>query len=327
MQRIGFIAYPNFQVLSLCTVSVFETANMIAPEPLYELNMLSETGGIIRTSSGLTIETKKFDESEFDTLIVLGTLVDNPVFSPGLLCYVSSAPRKARRVASICTGALVLAEAGLLDHRRVTTHWAYARYFRERFPNLRLEEDRIFIIDGSIWTSAGCTACIDLVLAMIEADAGKELARAVSRNLVMYHRRAGGQSQRSALLEFEPRSDRIQSALDYALQNLRASLTVEHLAEAAHLSPRQFSRAFHQETSQSPAKAIENLRIESAKLMVEQGRHSIDVIARETGFGNRDRMRRAFVRRLGHAPKEIRDDARAKLRGVSRGNDERVLTL
>jgi hypothetical protein len=127
MQRIGFIAYPNFQVLSLCTVSVFECANILAPEPLYDLHMVSEAGGTIRTSCGLALETKKFDDTEFDTLIVLGTLVDKPTFSPGLLSYVKNAPKRARRVASICTGALVLAEAGLLENRRVTTHWAYAR--------------------------------------------------------------------------------------------------------------------------------------------------------------------------------------------------------
>jgi transcriptional regulator GlxA family with amidase domain len=310
MRRIGFIAFPHFQVLSLSTVSVFECANMLAPEPLYDLRILSENGGPIKTSSGLTLETEKFDETEFDTLIVLGTLVDKPTFSPELLTYVRNAPRKARRIASICTGALVLAEAGLLDDRRVTTHWAYARYFRERFPKVKLDEDRIFIADGSIWTSAGCTACIDLALAMVEKDAGKELARSVSRELVMSHRRAGGQTQHSALLEIEPKSDRIQSALEFARRNLHIPLTVDQLAEAAHLSPRQFSRAFHEETGQSPAKAIENLRIETAKVMVEDGRHSIDVIAREVGFGSRDRMRQVFVRRFGQAPQEIRRDAR-----------------
>jgi transcriptional regulator GlxA family with amidase domain len=257
------------------------------------------------------LETEKFDETEFDSLIVLGTLVDKPNFSPGLISYVKNAPRRARRVASICTGALALAEAGLLENRRATTHWAYAPYFRQRFPNVNLEEDRIFIVDGSIWTSAGCAACIDLALAMVEKDAGRELAWAVSRDLVIYHRRAGGQSQHSALLELKPSSDRIQSALNYARCNLRTALTVSQLAEAAHLSPRQFSRAFQQETGQSPAKAIEDLRIEVARLMVEQGRHSIDVIAREAGFGSRDRMRRAFVRRFGQAPQDIRRDARA----------------
>jgi transcriptional regulator GlxA family with amidase domain len=327
MRRIGFIAYPNFQVLSLCTVSAFEAANILAREQLYELEMLSEAGGFIRTSSGLAVETKKFDESEFDTLIVLGTLVDSPTFSPGLLSYVKDSPSKARRVASICTGALVLAQAGLLDHRRATTHWAYARYLRERFSNVRLEEDRDFVSDGPIWTSAGCTACIDLALAMISADAGRELAWSVSRKLYVNHRGIGGQPQHPAPLELDPRSDRIQSALDYARQNLHASLTVDELAEAVHLSSRQFSRAFHRETGQSPAKAVENMRIEAAKLMVEEGRHSIDVIARETGFGNRDRMRRAFVRKLGQAPKGIRDDARAILRAMSRGTDERMLAV
>jgi transcriptional regulator GlxA family with amidase domain len=310
MRRIGFIAFPNFQVLSLSTLSVFECANMLAQEPLYDLHVLSETGGPIRTSSGLTLETKTFDETDFDTLIVLGTLVAKPTFSSDLLEYVRNAPRKARRVASICTGALVLAEAGLLDGRRVTTHWAYARDFRERFPTVNIEEDRIFIIDGPIWTSAGCTACIDLALAMVEKDAGKELARSVARDLVVYHRRAGGQTQHSALLELEPKSDRIQRALDYARRNLHTALTVERLAEAARLSPRQFHRAFQEETGQSPAKAVENLRIETARVMVEDGRHPLAVIAREVGFGDCDRMRRAFIRRFGQSPRGIRRDAR-----------------
>jgi len=311
MKRIGFIAFPDFQVLSLSTLSVFECANMLANEPLYDLRILSEAGGSIRTSSGLTLETRRFDESEYDTLIVLGTLVAKPTFSAGLLAYVRDAPRNARRVASICTGALVLAEAGLLDGRRVTTHWAYAREFRERFPKVKLEEDRIFVIDDPIWTSAGCTACVDLVLAMVEKDEGRELARSVAKELVLYHRRGGGQTQHSALLELQPKSDRIQSALDYARCNLDVPLTVEELAKAACLSPRQFSRAFVEETGQSPARAIENLRVETAKMMLEEGRHSIDIVARETGFGSRDRMRRAFVRRFGQAPREIRRDARA----------------
>jgi transcriptional regulator GlxA family with amidase domain len=311
MRRIGFIAFPSFQVLSLSTLSVFECANMIAQEPLYDLHILSATGGLIRTSSGLVLETETFDETDFDTLIVLGTLVVKPIFSSDLIEYVRNAPRRARRVASICTGALVLAEAGLLDGRRVTTHWAYAREFRERFPTVKVEEDRIFIIDGSIWTSAGCTACIDLVLAMVETDAGKELARSVARELVVYHRRAGGQQQRSALLELEAKSDRIQSALDYGRRNLHTPLTVERLAEAAHLSPRQFSRAFQEETGQSPAKAIENLRIETARVMLGDSRHSLAFVAQQTGFADCNRMRRAFVRRFGQAPREVRRDARA----------------
>jgi len=155
MQRIGFIMFPNFNVLSLSTVAVFETANTAAQEELYETRFLSENGGSIRTSTGLTVETEGFGDTVFDTLIVMGTLLVEP-FSPGLLAYVRNASGKTRRVASICTGALVLAEAGLLDGCRVTTHWAYARELQARFPTLKVEEDRIFIIDGSIWTSAGC---------------------------------------------------------------------------------------------------------------------------------------------------------------------------
>jgi transcriptional regulator GlxA family with amidase domain len=311
MQRIGFIMFPNFNVLSLSTVAVFETANtvaqerQVAQEQPYELHFLSETGGRIRTSTGLIVETEAFDETVFDTLIVCGTLVVEP-FSPGLLAYVKNAPRKARRVASMCTGALVLAEAGLLEGCRVTTHWAYARDLQARFPTLKVEEDRIFIVDGTIWTSAGCTACVDLALAMVEKDVGSEVAKSVARTLVVFHRRAGGQSQHSALLEIEPKSDRIQSALVYAKRNLRTALSVEQLADVAHLSPRQFSRAFHAETGQSPAKAVENLRLEAARLMLEQGRHPVETIAMETGFGDGERMRRAFLRAYGQTPQAIR---------------------
>ena len=219
---------------------------------------------------------------------------------------------RCRRVASTCVGAFVLAEAGLLDGRRATTHWHRARELQARFPNVKVEEDRIFIIDGPVWTSAGMTAGIDLALAMVEQDLGADVARAVARKLVVYHRRAGGQSQHSALLELEPKSDRIQSALAYAKRNLETPLTVGQLAEAAHLSPRQFSRAFRAETGQSPAKAVENLRIEAARLMMEQSRHPIDVIARQTGFADRDRMRRAFLRAFGQPPQVIRRNVRAQ---------------
>jgi transcriptional regulator GlxA family with amidase domain len=232
--------------------------------------------------------------------------------TPGVIKFLRQALKRCRRVASTCTGAFVLAEAGLLDGRRATTHWHRARELQARFPKVKVEEDRIFIIDGPVWTSAGMTAGIDLALAMIEQDLGADVARAVARKLVVYHRRAGGQSQFSALLELEPKSDRIQSVLAYAKRNLDKGLTVERLAEAAHLSPRQFSRAFRAETGQSPAKAIENLRVEAARLMMEQSRHPIDVIARETGFAGSDRMRRAFLRAFGQPPQVMRRNARAE---------------
>jgi len=204
----------------------------------------------------------------------------------------------------------MLAEAGLLDGRRATTHWNRARELRAMFPKVRVEEDRIFIADGPIWTSAGMTAGIDLALALIEKDLGADVARAVARNLVVYHRRAGGQSQFSALLELEPKSDRVQKALDHARRNLKSTLSVQELAEVAALSPRQFSRAFRAETGQSPAKAVEHLRVDSARVLMEQASHSLDTIAAETGFGDRERMRRAFLRTLGQSPQTIRRNSK-----------------
>jgi transcriptional regulator GlxA family with amidase domain len=172
--------------------------------------------------------------------------------------------------------------------------------------------DRIFIQDGPVWTSAGMTAGIDLALALVEADLGAELTRSIAKKLVVYHRRAGGQSQFSALLELEPKSDRIQNVLKHAKQNLRSSLSVEELAQVAHLSPRQFSRLFHAETGQSPARAVENLRVEEARIMVEGGEHSIDEVASYTGFGDRDRMRRAFLRAFGQPPQFLKRSNRLR---------------
>ena len=186
---------------------------------------------------------------------------------------------------------------------------------QKRFPKVNMEADRIFIVDGPVWTSAGMTAGIDLALAMVEKDLSAEVARSVAQQLVVYHRRAGGQSQHSALLQLAPKSDRIQSALAYARRNLHTVLSVERLADAANLSPRQFSRAFRAETGQSPAKAVEHLRVEAARLLMEQSRHPIDVVARESGFADRRRMRQAFLRAFGQPPQVIRRNAHAEASG------------
>jgi transcriptional regulator GlxA family with amidase domain len=309
MQRIGFVIFPDFQMMSLTAASVFEFANIAAEEMIYDVHLLSETGGAIRNSIGLAVHTEPFDDSTFDTLIVGGGTGIAPTM-PGVIAFMQKGMNRARRIASICTGAFVLAEAGILDKRRATTHWLHARDLRSAFPSIKVEEDRIFIVDGAVWTSAGMSAGLDLALAMVEKDLGIEIARNVAKSLVIYHRRAGGQSQFSTLLELEPKSDRIQSALAYAKRNLQTALSVEQLADAAHLSPRQFSRAFKAETGQSPAKAVENLRVEAARLMMEQGRLPIDTVAQETGFADRERMRRAFLRAFGQPPQVIRRNAR-----------------
>ncbi|MGJ7514952.1 GlxA family transcriptional regulator [Pseudomonas baetica] len=304
MRSIGLIVYPGFQVLGLSMSATFELANNAADEPVYNIQLLSETGGLVPTSAGFSVETKAFDQRPFDTLLVMGDNVIRPV-STGLVEFLRHASQSTRRLGSICTGAIALAEAGLLDGRRATTHWCHAQSLQQAYPKVKVAEDRIFINDGNIWTAAGMSACIDLALALVEMDLGAEVARKVARQLVVYHRRAGGQSQFSVMLALEPKTDRIQAALTYAKQNLRSALSVEELANAAHLSPRQFSRVFHAETGQSPAKAIENLRVESARLMMETGRHSIDVVATDTGFGDRERMRRAFIRAFGQPPQVI----------------------
>jgi transcriptional regulator GlxA family with amidase domain len=309
MKRIGLVVFPGFQILDLVAVSVFEVANMAAPAPAYEVQLLSERGGPVMSSSGVPVETRPFGKAAYDTVMVTGWLIPTPS-SAGLLAFMNSASKASRRVASICTGAYVLAEAGLLDGRRATTHWAFARSMQSQFPKVKVQEDKIFIVDGSIWTSAGMTSCIDLCLAMVESDLGVDIARSVARKMVVYHRRTGGQSQFSALLELQPKSDRIQDALAYAKKNLKSDLSVEVLAEAARLSPRQFSRAFRSETGQSPAKAIENLRVEAARLLMEEARHPVDVIARETGFSDPERMRRAFLRAFGQPPQAIKRAAR-----------------
>lgn len=313
MHHIGFVLTEGFQLMSLATQAVFEFANIVTGKPFYALENYSVTGGNVRSSGGLQVATRALDaDSRADTWMLSGVI--NPLDQPvpaALRDFVRGAGRHARRVAGVCTGAFVLAEAGLLDGRRATTHWAFAREMQKRFPDIRMEDDRIFVIDGPVWTSAGMTAGLDLALAMVEKDLGEEVARSVAHKLVMHQRRSGGQTQHSEMLDLAPKSDRIQSALDYARRNLNRPLSVEELAEAVHLSPRQFSRVFTAETGQSPAKAVEGLRLEAARLMIEQSRHPLDVIARETGFRDRRHMREAFMRGFGVPPAAVRRGTRA----------------
>ena len=305
MKRIAVVVFPGFQIFDLAALAAFELANQQTGKALYRVELLSETGGLVPSSAGISVDTRRFTASKFDTLVMTGALTLDP--TPESLCrMLRKGERSSRRLASICTGAFGLADAGLLDGRRVTTHWAFAQELQRRHPLARVQPDRIFINDGALWTSAGMTAGIDLMLALVEDDVGVEVARMVAKKLVVYHRRAGGQSQYSALLELEPKSDRIQQALVHARANLRDALSVEDLAEVAHLSPRQFSRAFKSETGQSPAHAVEGLRVEAARALIDAGGLALNVVATETGFGDPERMRRAFLRTLGQPPQAVR---------------------
>ena len=309
MKRIGVLVFPGFQILDLAAIAAFELANIHAGKPVYQVELLSEEGGLVASSSGVSTDSKRFGTARYDTLVLSGALFIAPT-SDKMCRFLRAGLRNARRVASICTGAFGLADAGLLDGRKATTHWSFAGELQKRHPAVKVQPDRIFINDGPVWTSAGMTAGIDLVLALVEEDLGVEAARFAARKLVVYHRRAGGQSQYSALLELEPKSDRIQKALVHARANLRDTLSVEELAEVAHLSPRQFSRAFKAETGQSPAHAVENLRVEAARALIDEGSLALGVVARETGFGDPERMRRAFLRTLGQPPQSVRRVAR-----------------
>jgi transcriptional regulator GlxA family with amidase domain len=294
--------------MSFAPLSVFEIANAQLAQPEYEVHVVSEHGGAVKNSFGMDVETKRFSDYSFDT-VLLGAAPEITPPSPTMSALLRNALQRTRRMASICVGAFTFAAAGLLDGRRATTHWAFAAELRSRYPRINVEMDRIFITDGPIWTSAGMTSSIDMALGMVEKDFGPQIARDTARTLVVHHRRSGGQSQHSALLDLHPKSDRVQNALTYATLHLRERLSVDVLAEAACLSPRQFTRIFRLETGISPAKAVENLRLDAARVLLERGRFSIGEIAAETGFGDRERMRRAFMRTFGQSPQEIRSSA------------------
>lgn len=311
MHRVGYLLTEGFQVMALATQSVFEFANIVTGKAVYKVQNFSQAGGIVSSSLGLHVDTLPLTQAGLaDSWLVAGTLTPLTLPDADVLHSVRGLADGARRVAGICTGSFVLAQAGVLDNRRVTTHWAFAPALRRMHPSVNVEDDRIFIIDGPVWTSAGMTAGVDMALGMVEKDLGSEIARSVAHRLVMHQRRSGGQSQHSELLSLSPKSDRIQSALDYARKHLNRPLSVEELAEVVHLSPRQFTRVFTAETGQSPAKAIESLRLEAARLLIEQSSHSLDVVARETGFRDRRHMREVFMRGFGVPPQAVRRDSR-----------------
>ncbi|MCV2510563.1 GlxA family transcriptional regulator [Leclercia pneumoniae] len=308
MHQVGLLISDHFQVMGLSTLSIFEFANQVAGEPFYHCTVYSEHGGAVRSSYGFGVESKALDgEAQIDTWLVAGVLTpaEHPA-TPGIVTFLQTHAAKARRVAGICTGAFVLGQAGLLSSRRATTHWAHAQYLQTLHPTTRVEEDRIYIIDDFIWTSAGLTAGLDMALGMVEKDLGAEVARSVAHLLVMHHRRSGGQTQHSEMLMLSPRSDRLQTALEYARKNLRQPLTIEDMADAVHISARQLSRLFRSETGKTPAKAIEGLRLENARLLIEQSRLSMEVIARESGFRDRRHMREVFIRGYGIPPQSLR---------------------
>lgn len=311
-RKIAFVVFPDFQILDATgPLAAFEIASRIAQDG-YSLAVLAAGGGEVASSSGVRLVTQPLDEAAYDTLIVAGGSGSRNF--AGLAETVTWLRRRAsdtRRTASVCSGAYLLAEAGLLDGRRATTHWSRSNHFVRRYPGIRLEPDRIFVRDGDVWTSAGITAGIDLALALIEGDLGGEVARRTAQQLVVHQRRPGGQSQFSALLEMGGPSGRFAELMDWMRERLAEPLHVERLADQAAMSPRHFARAFAAETGVTPAKAVERLRLDAARVRVEAGHEPIDRVAITAGFGDPERMRRAFLRAFGQPPQALRRAAKA----------------
>lgn len=306
MHTVGFYIYPGHQILDLAgPFGAFESVTRIVGHSFYELSTVSRAGGRVCGSGGLPVETSLATSAKTDTLIVVGgdtvTMLDS-----GEVEVVAALAGRTARVASVCTGAFLLAKAGLLDGRRATTHWRMAHRLQQEYPAVKVESDRIFTEDSGIWTSAGVTAGIDLALALIETDLGIDVARRVASELVVYHRRSGGQSQFSPMSLMDPETDRMRMALSFMRDHLHEPLSIERIAEAVNLSPRQFGRNFRRETGETPARAVERLRSEAAMVRLQAGSEPIEWIAGAVGFGDPERMRRAFIKIYGKPPQAVR---------------------
>jgi transcriptional regulator GlxA family with amidase domain len=321
--RLGLLIFPDFQLLDAAgPIAAFEIAGRHG-EGDYALDVLAMTPGQVRSSASVALTAQAANPATaYDTLMISGGDGTRTAFADApTLAFVRAAAAKAGRVTSVCSGAFLLAAAGLLDGRRATTHWSRTDDFARRFPRVRLEPDRIFVRDGAVWTSAGITAGIDLALALIAADLGEAIARKTAQQLVVYRRRPGGQSQFSALLELERPDARFGALLAWARERLAEPLGVERLADRAAMSPRHFARAFAAETGVTPAKAIERLRVEAARDRIEGGMEPIDRVAEGVGFGDTERMRRAFLRAFGQPPQALRRAARAEAVSAALGSN------
>jgi transcriptional regulator GlxA family with amidase domain len=295
-------------------LEVFAAASMLlvakGRPPAYENVVVSATGETVATSSGVRLVADRhyadFDE-RVDTLLVAGGDPTRVLQDTRFVRWVAARKSRVRRLGSVCSGAFVLAAAGLLDGRRATTHWSATDLLVRLFPRVDVDPDAIYVKDGDIYTSAGVTAGMDLALALVEEDHGRTLALEVARQLVLFLKRPGGQRQFSTILAAQSAPEGNLGALsDWLLEHLGDDLRVEELARRAAMSPRNFARVFVRELGTTPAKFIERARVERARLSLERGDRGVEAIAYECGFGNAERMRRTFRRHLGVVPQDYR---------------------
>jgi transcriptional regulator GlxA family with amidase domain len=320
MRQIVMVVFDLLQPLDVVGPhEAFATANALlrahGKEPAYQLSILSPGGGAVRGESGLgLLADGKLERPpsalsrRFDTLMVCGGLGARRAWKePRNIRAVARLAARARRISSVCTGSFVLAAAGLLDGKRATTHWQHCASLARHFPKVTVEPEPIYVHDGRFWTSAGVTAGIDLTLALVEEDLGRELASQVARQLVVFVRRAGGQAQFSAQLAVQSAErEPLRELMAWVVDHPDAALDVPALAARVNMSVRHFARSFRAETGASPAAYVERVRVETARRLLETSMRSVEQIAEQAGFGTPEALRRAFARRLSLSPREYR---------------------
>lgn len=308
-KTIAFLIYDQFQLLDAAgPIAAFEMGMHMQTPANYVISVIAPEQGLVASSSKIKMQAESmFNLKKIDTLIVIGGL-GAPMAGtcPRTIKFVQEQAKKARRICSVCTGAYILAAADLLNGRNATTHWGWASEFAKQFPKVKFCPDQIYIRDGKVWTSAGITAGIDLALALIAEDLGEDAAKKIAQGLVVYYRRPGGQTQFSELLNMTPPDGRFSTLFNWIREHIGERLSVEVLAQHLNMSPRNFSRMFIREMGITPAKAIEKIRLEVARERIEKGSESMDIIAGNTGFGDTERMRRAFRRIYGQSPRSLR---------------------
>jgi len=317
-RTVLFVGYDGVGLLDLTgPFTVFWSASWFLAqrgEPVYERRVATVSGGPVNTADGITLVAEplsNFDDAQIDTLVVPGALdLSGAMKDRALVEWLATNAPRARRICSVCTGTFVLAEAGLLDGKRVVTHWQVAESLASQYPSLKVEPDAFFVRDDPVWSSAGVSAGIDLALALVQDDCGRDVAMSVARQLVVYMKRPGGQTQFSELLVHSSGngSEPFAELHDWLTHHLHdETLSVETLARRACMSARNFARVYKTKTGRTPAKAIELFRLQTARRLLEDTDERIEAIARRTGFGDEDRMRNTFQRHLNVSPRDYRE--------------------
>ena len=311
---VEVLAYPSVKLLDVTgPIQVFATANAFMAQAgramPYAIRIVAQGGDRVEATGGVELAVHPLSPTDagLDTLVIAGGEgVAAATTDTVLIDWVRERAKRARRTASVCTGAFLLAASGMLDGRRAVTHWAFCAELARRFPTVRVEPDPIFVRDGTVWTSAGVTAGIDLALALVEEDLGRTVALAVARHLVVFLKRPGGQAQFSEFLSLQAAEDKFGALHDWISNHLADDLSLPVLAIQAGMSERSFSRHYAESTGLTPARAVERLRVEGARHLLSETHLPVKRISQRCGFGSEETMRRSFLRLLDTTPQDYR---------------------